>query len=365
MDPKKQLAELKAAMAAVVAKAEAAGRHITEAELTDLEAKAAQAAHLQKTIDIAERGSAILDRFRQGADDDGDGGSKGSFIDFKRTAQKVGTKAIGSDLTPIQFVSQIAPATNQVPTSLLRVIPFVRRDSVYTYLRNTVRTNNAAPVAEGALKPTSLYTLTPVESSLRVFAHLSEPIPHYLLADNAEIRRFLEQEFANGLDQAIQAQIVSGSGVAPNLLGWLNTSGIITVTGVDLLTTARKGIQSLTSRGLVPDFIAVAPGDWTTALTTRNTSGGFDFAPDTPVNEAQTRMWGVQVIETPAVAAGTVWVVAQGAVALSGDGQVGVRWADQVADDFEKNMVRLRVETRVNSDVYTPGGLVKGTITPA
>ena len=35
-------------------------------------------------------------------------------------------------------------------------------------MRQTVRTNNAAVVAEGAVKPTSVYTLTRVEQSLAV-----------------------------------------------------------------------------------------------------------------------------------------------------------------------------------------------------
>jgi hypothetical protein len=54
----------------------------------------------------------------------------------------------------------------------------------YAYLRQSVRTNNAAIVAEGAAKPTSVYSVVRVENSLQVIAHLSEGIPRYWLLDN-------------------------------------------------------------------------------------------------------------------------------------------------------------------------------------
>ncbi|MGJ0388772.1 phage major capsid protein [Microbacterium sp. CGR1] len=367
MDPKKKFAQIKAAMAAVVNGAKAAGRDITEAELASLEQKAEEAARLQKSIDMMDRGTAILDLFKQGDDNDGEGSSaKASFLNVKATARSVAQKAIGtsSDLVGVEFIRGIVPI-DRPRTSLLQAIPAIRRSSpVYEYLRQTVRTMNAAPVAEGALKPTSIVTMEPVEAKLKVFAHISEPIPKYILEDNDEVQRFIESEFVNGLDLAIQAQLVSGSGTGENPLGWLNASGILTVTGVDLITTARKAIERLTANGRTPSFIAVAPADWTTALTTRNTSGNFDFGPTTPVNEAEMKLWGVDVIESPAVTAGTVWTLAEGANSLSTDGKVDARWSDSMSDDFARNLVRLRVETRVNSDVRTPSGIVKGEIVP-
>ncbi|MDX1882251.1 hypothetical protein SBI63_02670, partial [Mycolicibacterium sp. 120270] len=41
----------------------------------------------------------------------------------------------------------------------------------FEYYRQTVRTNNAAPVADGTLKPTSVFTVEPVEDRCRVIAH--------------------------------------------------------------------------------------------------------------------------------------------------------------------------------------------------
>ena len=60
----------------------------------------------------------------------------------------------------------------------------------YAFLRQTARTNNAAVVAEGATKPTSVYSVTRVEQSLAVVAHLSEGIPRYWLLDTTSLETF-------------------------------------------------------------------------------------------------------------------------------------------------------------------------------
>ena len=51
-------------------------------------------------------------------------------------------------------------ALGQPALSLLDVIPVTAHATTeFAYLRQTVRTNNAAVVAEGAVKPTSVYTV--------------------------------------------------------------------------------------------------------------------------------------------------------------------------------------------------------------
>ena len=74
-------------------------------------------------------------------------------------------------------------ALGQVAQSLLDVLPAKAHTTPeYAYLRQTVRTNNAAVVAEGAVKPTSVYTVVRIEDSLVVIAHLSEGDPALLAA---------------------------------------------------------------------------------------------------------------------------------------------------------------------------------------
>ncbi|WP_407360523.1 hypothetical protein [Microbacterium sp. LBN7] len=185
MDPRKELATLKSVMAQIVANAKTANRAPSVQEITELERMAAKDAHLQEMIDRTEKGVAILDRFRQGSDDDAvDTGAKASFLNVKATARSVAQKAIGTsaDLVGVEFIRGLVPL-DRPRTSLLQAIPAITRSSpVYEYLRQTVRTMNAGPVAEGALKPTSIVSMESVEAKLKVFAHISEPIPPYMLS---------------------------------------------------------------------------------------------------------------------------------------------------------------------------------------
>ena len=94
--------------------------------------------------------------------------------------------------------------------SLLDVIPVVQHAiPEFAYMRQTVRTNNAAVVAAGALKPTSVYTVTRVENSLAVIAHLSEGIPRHWLIDTPSLEAFLAGELEFGLQQAVEAKVLA------------------------------------------------------------------------------------------------------------------------------------------------------------
>ncbi len=62
------------------------------------------------------------------------------------------------------------------------------------YLWQTVRTNAAAVVVEGAVKPTSTYSVVKVPNSLVVVAHLSEGIPRFWIDDNATLNAFISNE---------------------------------------------------------------------------------------------------------------------------------------------------------------------------
>ena len=101
-----------------------------------------------------------------------------------------GTKALapsGATVVSQEFTADPV-ALGRPATALLDVIPtVVQPTQEYAYLRQSVRTNNAAEVVEGAVKPTSVYSVTRVEQSLEVVAHLSEAIPRYWLVDNTSV----------------------------------------------------------------------------------------------------------------------------------------------------------------------------------
>lgn len=82
----------------------------------------------------------------------------------------------GATMVPVSIGAVIEARTQPTLGGLITQKELPGSDR-FTYLRQTVRTNNAAHVPIGDEKPTSVYTLDRVTGQAVTVAHLSEPIP--------------------------------------------------------------------------------------------------------------------------------------------------------------------------------------------
>jgi HK97 family phage major capsid protein len=80
------------------------------------------------------------------------------------------------------------------------------------YFVQSARTNNAAPVADLAQKPTTVLTVTPVVDRCRVVATLSEPLPLRIWTDEQAIVSWLTSQLAGSVLDEIETQTISGDG---------------------------------------------------------------------------------------------------------------------------------------------------------
>ena len=181
----------------------------------------------------------------------------------------------------IDVPSLVLPHVVETPWPVRLIDLVVNRmgaeSNAFEYYQQVARTNNAAPVADLATKPTSVFTLEAHQDRCRVIAHLSQPVPCRYLQDVEELQPWLVREMYEGVMSALEAQIISGSGSGENMLGLLNTAGTTPVAfDVDALTTIRHSITELQLLGEVPTAIALNPVDAESIDLTRwGTSGGF------------------------------------------------------------------------------------------
>ena len=171
-----------------------------------------------------------------------------------RAAGPDGAKALatsGTVVTGQEFTADPV-ALGKPALSLLDVIPVTQHATdQLAYLRQSVRTNNAAVVPETQVKPTSVYTVVRIEDRLDVVAHLSEAIPRLWIADNAALQQFLEAEMEYGLQRAVEANVIS------DVAG---TSGIQTQAySTSVLQTVRKSLTKLETQGLCAGLNCVEP----------------------------------------------------------------------------------------------------------
>lgn len=249
--------------------------------------------------------------------------------------------------------------TGRPAVSLLDVLPVRKVAPSYTFLRQSARTNNAAPVATGDTKPTSAASVTDIHNRLRVVAHLSENIPRYLLADNEALERFVTDELVWGLRKAVETEVISGDGTGEHFTGILNTSGILVQAfATNAMTSIRKAITTLTATDYEPSVIVLSASDWEAIELLEASTGATDVR-GVPIDPVARRLWGVPVVLNQGLGAKTGLVLGQGSVVVDTDGSVDTHWSDNVADNFTKNLLVCRVEGRFGVSVSQPAAVVK------
>jgi HK97 family phage major capsid protein len=290
---------------------------------------------------------------------------------FGRKLGTVGVKSLtepGDPYTTIPMDSTVY-REGDAPPALSEIIPAITRPVSFRYMRQTQRVNNAAPVAAGALKPTSLFGLTPYEGRLHVIAHVSEPIDKYQLQDGPSLLEFVRQEMVAGLQQAVETQIVSGDGTGEALTGLAATSGIqLQAFTTSPVLTARAAITKVQVLSYEPYSFVMNPTDWERVETTTLDAGQFVLNAEgsrsgVPVDSAARRLWGVPVTVSTAVPAGTGYLLSNGVVQLATDGALAIEQSSNVGDSFARNQVVLRVEGRFDLVVTRPMGVVQLDLT--
>jgi HK97 family phage major capsid protein len=376
-------AALKAAKDIVDAARKAGRTSLTESERQQVDAHLAKADELRPLIEKAEEDSAIFRRLEDGF---GSRGSKHQRFDARNAVVKavgdfVSRKAIATgtnEVAPAGLVVAEPIPLGRVAQDLLSVIPTEALEvpPTFAYVRQTMRTNNAAAVAAGGTKPTSVYNTQRIEDRLRVIAHMSEPIDKYWLEDLPGLRTFVGDELGFGLNVAVENQVLNGDGVGENMTGMLAVSGIQTQAfSTDMFETLRKALTKVQLLGGRDVVIALHPTDWeamdlvrvgTTnqflvGSTVRQSVTGGEVS--APTGSSALLSWGIPVVLSNAVPVGTGVVFDRSAVGLRTDRAIELAW--DASTGFSKNQLFARCEGRFGLIIRNPSLIVEADLTAA
>lgn len=194
-------------------------------------------------------------------------GGSGGWAERAATAlHRLGgeARAIASGSVDVPTLVETEVAEMERPTRLLDLLINRKalQSNAFEYLRQTVRTNNAEPVPDGGIKPLSYFTTEAVEDRARVVAHLSEPFPIRYFADHEELLNWLDTEMAEGVLDALEAQLIAGDGQGEAMTGLLSTAGTTAVPySADLPTTLRSAVTALQIAGVQPNGWVMHPND--------------------------------------------------------------------------------------------------------
>ena len=250
--------------------------------------------------------------------------------------------------------------------------------AVIEYFRQTGFTNNADTVAERSgsnfgAKPQSAMTFVGEQAPVRTIAHW-EAAHRNVLADEPQLRSIIDNDLLYGLRLTEDNQILSGSGTGEDLAGILNNGSIqsyswssgATTPVADTKADAVRRAATLSYLAYYePTGIIVNPNDWEDIELTKNSQGTYLLAISV-AGGAESRIWRIPVIDTPAIASGTALIGAFGTGAQLYDREAAsIRISEQHSDFFVRNAIVVLAEERLALAVKRPESFVKVTFDAA
>ena len=132
------------------------------------------------------------------------------------------------------------------------------------------------------------------------------------------------------------------------------------VTGDTYVDTLRRAITQAALSNYMPDAIVINPAAWESIELTKGTDDHYVWA--NPAVAAGPQIWGVRVVPSNSIAAGTFLVGAFGMGAQIWDRMdASVQISFENDTNFVKNMATLLAEERLALTVYRPSAFISGS----
>lgn len=266
-----------------------------------------------------------------------------------------------SVLVPEQQGGFIAPPQIDLRIRSLFAVGQTSSNSIRS-IKETGYTNNAAPVAEGGLKPKSEITFGETLVPVQKIAHRFR-VSMEILDDAPMVRSYIDGRGRYGLDLVEEEQLLTGDGTGSNLNGILGQataydattlSGYTPATLVDDIRVAKLQVR----KALYPATgVVMSPDDWAEIELLKDTQNAYLFSSVT--SGAVPTLWGMPVITSDAMDKGDFLIGAFSLGAMIWDRMgMTVLASTEDGDNFSENMVTILFEKRLALEVTRPESFV-------
>ena len=265
---------------------------------------------------------------------------------------------------------QVIPAIEPNPNPALDLVDSINTDQTTYYFLQEGATNNAAEKAEGAASGEDAFTYTAVTAPVRKFI-TTLPITAELLEDQAGAQAYFDGRLANHVMQRLEKQFLIGAGVAPEIKGLTQQTGINTITYTagafpatagGKLRTVLDGIKDVEVNGkLAPDAVLMSPAAYNALVA--QVDGNNNFMLGASALAGTPTIWGLPVTKSSQIG-GAVSTTIDVVVGAFGGGLAAnhvfrrgmeISISDSNADgDFAKDILTVKASLRYALAVYKP-----------
>ncbi len=236
------------------------------------------------------------------------------------------------------------------------------------YTRELLFTNNAAETNEGEQKPESVLTFELVQAPIKTIAHFIK-VSNQVLDDAPALQSYIDTRLRFGVEKRIDEQLLKGNGTGGNISGILNTGNhtvFTPTTGENALDSINRAIYKVYEADYAPTAIIMNPADWGAIERIKRGSSDAAYVIGDPSAMIGPRLWGLPVVVTNAMTAGS-FVVAAFDIAYQVWNREGtkVEMFAQDEDNVQKNLITVRAEGRKALAVYRPASAYSGLLVEA
>jgi HK97 family phage major capsid protein len=209
---------------------------------------------------------------------------------------------------PNDRTNLVVPYANRRPM-VADLVPTVNTElQIVKWMEQVTFTNNVSQIAEGGQKPESALDWDEKTVQLRKLAHWI-PVTEEQIDDVPSLMSLIENDMSLMIRLQEETQLLYGNGTGENLTGFLTHANLQTQAfSTNNADTILKAITKVNYTGFAnATGIIMNPSNWETVRLLKGATN-VDYILGSPLIDVTPRLWGVPVVLTPAITAGTALV---------------------------------------------------------
>jgi HK97 family phage major capsid protein len=289
--------------------------------------------------------------------------------EVKRSGFVLDTKAVGNMTEAVNLTGDIprqyAPQVYALPNRKVHVRSLLPVGTIstglFTFPKETGGEGDVAPQVQGSSKAQLDFDITMTDAPAQYIAGFVR-ISRQMLDDVPAMTSFLQARLLEKYLLAEDAQLLNGNGTAPNLTGLtINAAAPTGAATVDVEQLV-QAIAQVSASNYSANGILINPTDWANIMNTKNTNSAYSLPGSTVVTtDGSLTIAGIPVFQSTAIAADKFLVGdwAMGAQIMQNQG-ISVQFSEFDSDNFQKNLITVRVEARIAFPIYYNSAFVYG-----